>query len=318
MRHWRLLISVALLIALCALPVFAAGARAAGDSGYLALGDSYAYGVGASNPATLGYAGRFAATRGLTLTNLAMPGASSADLIGDYATRGRAGQSQLARATRALAAGTASVVTIDIGGNDILRLLGPGQPCNGQALGSDACVAAAQENLRAITARNLPVIFGGLVDAAPAGTQIIVLTYPNAFSVGSGLPVEQRTDTVIQALNALITGAAAQLRPRAAAAGVTLTTVDLFPLFVGKAGTLTHIRAPQPDIHPTDAGHATIAEALGAAYRPVALPGLPNTGVGGRRDRLGLGVAVVAVALPLLGLAFARGSGARRANSRWR
>jgi hypothetical protein len=57
------------------------------------------------------------------------------------------------------------------------------------------------------------------------------------------------------------------LSARATARGVTLTPVDLAPLFAGKGGTLTHILDPTPDIHPTDAGYAVIADVLLRAYR---------------------------------------------------
>lgn len=49
---------------------------------------------------------------------------------------------------------------------------------------------------------------------------------------------------------------------RAATRGVTLTLVDLAPTFAGRGGTLIHIRDTPPDIHPTDAGHAAIADLL--------------------------------------------------------
>ena len=251
-----------------------AAAGASREIRYLALGDSYAYGTGASDPATRGYAARFAAyLRGLpgatvTATNLAAPGATSADLLGDYAARGPASQGQLGQGVRLLADGRANLVTIAIGGNDILRLVRPGQICSGDAITSDPCLAAMQESVRTLSTPNVPRIFEALVDAAGSGTQIIVLTYPNAFSVGAGDLREQRTDLAITTLNGVITDAVARLQPRAAGRGVRLATVDLFPLFAGKAGTLTHILRSPPDIHPTDAGYAVIAEAVARAYQP--------------------------------------------------
>ena len=58
--------------------------------------------------------------------NLAIPGATSADFFGDWSSAGKAGKSPLADAVRALEAGGITLVTIEIGGNDILRLLKPG------------------------------------------------------------------------------------------------------------------------------------------------------------------------------------------------
>jgi lysophospholipase L1-like esterase len=240
---------------------------------YLALGDSYAYGLGASDPATRGYVSLFtasltaAARTTVTAFNLADPGATSGDLVGDYATRGSAGTSQLARAVQLLSTGGVNLVTLDSGGNDILQLLDRGQPCAGTALVSDSCLAAVQKALGGETAVNMPRILTALLTAAKPETRIIVLTYPNPYSVGTNSIVEQRTNAAVQALNTIIAGAVTAAQPVATTRGVTLTTVDLFPLFAGRSGILTHYLDAESDVHPTDAGYAVIAEAVIAAYR---------------------------------------------------
>jgi lysophospholipase L1-like esterase len=240
---------------------------------YLALGDSYAYGLGASDPATRGYVSLFTASltasarTTVTAFNLADSGATSGDLIGDYATRGSQGTSQLARAVQLLATGGVNLVTLDIGGNDILHLLDRGQPCADTALVSDTCLAAVQGALRGETSANIPRILTALVTAATPGTQIIILTYPNPYSVGTNSVVEQRTNAAVQGLNTIITGALTAAQPVAAMRGVTVTTVDLFPLFAGRSGRLTHYLDAESDVHPTDAGYAVIAGAVTAAYR---------------------------------------------------
>ena len=236
--------------------------------GYLALGDSYAAGVGASDPATRGYVPLFAETlRGpagepLAARNLGVPGATSADLLGDWAARGPGGTGPLARAVTALGAGGIGVVTLDIGGNDILRLLKPGEACAGAAIDGDPCLAAMREALRAVSAAAIPQIVAALVEGAAPGTQLLVLTYPNPFSTGAGSVVEAHTDLAMGELNAIIAGAVRDNAARAGERGVTLTLVDLAPTFAGKGATLTHIRDATPDIHPTDAGHAAIADLL--------------------------------------------------------
>src|SRR2546425_12090295 len=57
---------------------------------YIAIGDSIAFGVGVTNPSSMGYVGLTAEAlrtserfrdRGLTLVNLSVPGATSADLL---------------------------------------------------------------------------------------------------------------------------------------------------------------------------------------------------------------------------------------------
>ena len=276
MRRW---VSFCTLMLTLGVGIIAPVAVAADDAPairYIALGDSYAYGMGASDPASHGYVGQFtaaltaAAHTTVTALNLADPGATSTDLIGDYTTAGSQGESQLARAVQLLSAGGANIVTLGIGGNDILRLLDRGQPCADAALLGDACLTAVQNALRHDTAVNLPQIITALVSAAKPGTQIIVLTYPNPYAVGANSAVEQRTNTAVQALNTIITGAIAAAQPIAATRGVILTTVDLFPLFAGRAGTLTHMLDADANVHLTDAGYAVIADAVTAAYRHTA------------------------------------------------
>ncbi len=273
MHRWSLLLT---LIGTLCFGIMVPVTVAADDSTairYVALGDSYAYGVGASDRASHGYVGQFAAAltvsarRTVTALDLADPGATSADLIGDYATRGSQGQSQLARAVQLLGAGSVNLVTLDIGGNDILRLLHAGNACADTAIVSDTCLAAVQDALRGNTLVNVPRILTTLVTAAKPGTRIIVLTYPNPYSVGTNSVIEQRTNAAVQGLNTIIMGGVTAAQSVATARGVTLTTVDIFPLFAGRAGTLTHILDTEPDIHPTDAGYRVIADAVASAYR---------------------------------------------------
>ena len=239
---------------------------------YLALGDSYALGTGASDPATKGYAGLFAASlsgtgKAIPFKNLGVAGATSADFLGDWATTGREGNSPLANAVRTLGAGGVTVVTLDIGGNDILGLVKPGQPCEGRNIESDACFAAMRAALRELTTPNLTPIIAALVEAAPAGTQIIVLTYPNPFSAGKATTTEERTDAAMTELNILITNAVRANQAKAADRDVNLTLVELAPLFNKQGAKLTHIADKTPDIHPNDAGHAAIAEAIKKVYK---------------------------------------------------
>lgn len=273
MRRWTLVIGFLWLSCVGIVAPLAVGADGATAVRYVALGDSYAYGIGSSNPTTQGYIEPFVAYLGATTRttvgalDLADPGATSADLIGDFGVRGSQGTSQLARGAQLLATGGANLVTLDIGGNDILRLLEPGQPCAGKAILTDTCLAAVQGALRGDTARNLPLILNALLTAAQPTMRILVLTYPNPYSVGTNSAVEQRTNEAVQALNTIITGAVAAAQPLATAHGATLTTVDLFPLFAGRSGTLTHFLDATSDIHPNDAGYQVIAGAVIAAYQ---------------------------------------------------
>ena len=46
-----------------------------------------------------------------------------------------------------------------------------------------------------------------------------------------------------------------------------LTLVDVAPRFNNQGAKLTHIADPTPDIHPNDAGHSAIVEAIKKVYR---------------------------------------------------
>ncbi len=191
MQRWSLLFALIWTLGVGIMAPVAVAADDATTIRYIALGDSYAYGVGASDPASHGYVGQFSAAltasarTTVTALDLADPGATSADLIGDYATRGSEGQSQLARAVQLLGAGGVNLVTLDIGGNDILRLLHAGNACADTAILSDTCLIAVQDTLLQGTSVNVPRILTALIAAAKPGTRIIVLTYPNPYSVGT-------------------------------------------------------------------------------------------------------------------------------------
>src|SRR3990172_8133666 len=118
-----------LLAAFLSLGVLLTGAQAAQTPLYIALGDSLAFGVGASDPPGKGYVGRtFDALRksdpyrqsGLELLNLSVPGATSSDLLVP------GGQLESALKEISLRQGDASspgddvgIISMDIGGNDL-------------------------------------------------------------------------------------------------------------------------------------------------------------------------------------------------------
>jgi lysophospholipase L1-like esterase len=259
-------------------PAQSRGGAPAGPAGYLALGDSYAAGTGATAPAAGGYAARVAAAleargrRRFDYVNLAVSGTTSAAFVGDFVARGRrgAGTSQLARAVQTLTGRRVDVVTLQVGGNDVLGLLAPGQPCAGELITTDACLVTAQRTLAEVTAPDLVVTVDALVRAARPGTQLVVLTYPNPLALGTGSVPELRVDFVLRGLNALLVAVVARAHPAAAGRGVKLTVVDVYPLFAGRAVALTHVLDTPPDIHPTDAGHAVIAEAVLRVLGPAA------------------------------------------------
>ena len=92
------------------------------DEVYVALGDSLAFGIGATDPATTGYVPlffEFLEDEGdvEVLTNLSVPAETSGSMISG-------GQLAAAVATIADPDNDVEVVTLDIGGNDLLGLLG--------------------------------------------------------------------------------------------------------------------------------------------------------------------------------------------------
>ncbi len=231
---------------------------------YLALGDSYAYGEGASSRTKLAYVPLFYQflesdiDRDLALRNLALRGETTTSMI----ARG-----QLAKALAELRfrnqendnpADDVVVITIDIGGNDLIGLTKEGRPCAPPLGIDDSGCAAAVGSAIDEASLNLPAILRSLRVAAGPDTRIIVLDYFNPY-FGSGKPLDQAGDAALPALNDAIEQAAA-------APGVDAEVVHLLDAFQGRAPDLTHVMEPEEDFHPNDAGYRLIADLLIAAY----------------------------------------------------
>jgi len=269
----RLVLSTAagvLTVALLLAPVATAAAPPSPHT-YLALGDSLAVGVGAVNPARLGYVAHvFRVARAKPagsvnqLTNLAISGETSSSFIGSGG--------QLARAVSAINEPSSDVrlVTLDIGGNDFLGLLQPGQPCAVDPTTS-TCRAAVVAALATFQA-NYTVILSQLTVALshdPGGERLLVMTYFNPFSGAGNLLFERAFDAVLLGSDGRIDCTAVPaaddrvgLNDLIACIGTQFgaTTVDIQPLFVGRGPHLTHIN--DGDIHPNTAGHAAVAHAV--------------------------------------------------------
>ena len=231
---------------------------------YLALGDSLGVGVGASDPATLGYVPLFRdfleSKKGLDkkgtelfLNNLSIGGATSSSLI----------LQQLSPAVAELEdrngdknkKNDVEVVTVDIGGNDVLGLLGV---CAGGV--TPTCAAAITSTFATFSA-NFDFILDELRTAAGPGTTIMVMTYYNALEA-TGCPLNALAplgDVVLEGepllglplgLNDLI---------RLIAAGHGAEVADTF-------GRLSPDDI-QPDcVHANDAGYAEITELFVEAF----------------------------------------------------
>lgn len=278
---WR---TGATLLGICLL-VFGMTAPVAAQSDeppalYLALGNSLAYGIGATDPARLGYVPRlYHSLQGLAkvdeLKNVAVPGAMSSDLFD--------GQQPIGQLAEALAIinqeSDVRVVTLDIGGNDLLGLLFPGGPCYPSPAYDEAtCYGAVATRLQTFAANYsaiLSVLMGALA-ADPGEETVLVMTYYNHVS-GAGAPYDALNDLITLSLlggdktldcavfpNPLTTGLNDMIACIGASFGATI--VDVYPLFVGKGPSLTNV-LENGDVHPTNAGHAVIASAFRDAYK---------------------------------------------------
>jgi len=275
------------LLALAALLALSWGAGASAQTPppspilpYFALGDSLAAGVGASDPATKGYVAQFAQRIWGPLSlpqdptahwNLGIPGETSTSML--------APDGQLRRAVAELdrrnkdddPANDVRIITLDIGGNDILGTLQ--RPECTPDPGAQACQDILFQQVIPTLEENLKRILGALRKAAGPQVPILLLTLYNPFS-GTGTPLDSLGDALLPKINEIYFHVAPTF---------DVQVVDIFPIFQGKGPQLTHIA--RLDIHPNDEGYRLMAEAMVAALTasaptPTPLMALPTTGSG--------------------------------------
>ena len=234
---------------------------------YLALGDSWAVGIGATAPEQVGYVGRVnnlffrRSQRGPdVLTNLGVIGERSGTFI--------SGGGQLDRAVAAIAGpNDVKLVTVDIGGNDLLALIRPGEPCFIDPT-SVACQVALGAALVTF-AGNYAIILGTLnaaLAADPGDESLLVMTFPNILR-GTGSPFEAAIDQVLVGIDGVI-DCPANINPFnvglndliACIGGLAgATTVDVFPLFDDDNAQALFA---EDGIHPNNKGHKVVAKAF--------------------------------------------------------
>ncbi|MHB8959483.1 MAG: SGNH/GDSL hydrolase family protein [Candidatus Limnocylindrales bacterium] len=241
---------------------------------YIALGDSLAWGDGASDPATTAYvpllADYFAGTThagAKQMANLAIRGETTGSLI----------DRQLAPAVALIddPATDTRVVTISIGGNDLLNLINErDDPCVVD-FGSATCQALLASGMVGVQ-ENLPVIFGTLQAALardPGQEKLFVLLPYNAFS-GTGSSFEPIVAGGLRGADGIVDCGALGVVANAglddligcSGAAMGAIPVDTYPYFEGRGLELTHI-GEGFNIHPNDAGYALIAKAHRIANR---------------------------------------------------
>jgi lysophospholipase L1-like esterase len=230
---------------------------------YLALGNSFATGAGASSDDT-GYVPLFFSfleenrDEDLSLRNFAENGETTRSMIAE-------GQFGMALAELRFRnqdnnpKNDVFVITIDIGGNDIRDLAAEGKPCAPPAsITGVACTAAVTDTLDAVS-QNLTAILHSLRVAAGPEARILVLDYFNPYS-GTGQPLEEAGDMVLPLLNK-------EIADVAASPDVDADVVHTFAAFDGRGAELTNVTGPEGDFHPNDAGYRVLADLLIEVYK---------------------------------------------------
>ncbi len=246
-------LSLALLV-----PATPAAAKEA--PAYLAIGDSLTFGVGASDPATGGYVAitydalhqseRYR-DRGLDLINLGVPGATSADLLLPGGQLERAVNEIIERQEDTSSSDdNVEIITVGIGGNDVLALATPDSPCVADPLASECQILF--EEMLAVLEENLSQVLRSLREVAPKA-KIVVLDLYSPLS-GRGDAAELIADFAIRGINDLTQSVVSQTE-----LGADLVSVYL--LFRGRAAQLV----ADDQIHPNDEGHALMGEVVLAA-----------------------------------------------------
>jgi lysophospholipase L1-like esterase len=235
---------------------------------YIALGDSLAWGDGASVPTHTAYVPRLAgyfhgASHGGAdrLVNLAIRGETTASLIQNQLSTAVALINDPATDTRA--------ITISIGGNDLLNLVNdPSDPCIVD-MSSATCAGLIGAAMGGVQA-NLATILGTLQAALatdPGPEKIFVLLLYNPFDI-PGNPLAAAGDLLIRGADGAF-NCAALANPAniglddivgCTGAAFGAIPVDSYPLFQGRILELTHM-GEGFNVHPNDDGYAVIAAA---------------------------------------------------------
>jgi lysophospholipase L1-like esterase len=263
----------------------APSALAPGGAPYLALGDSIAFGFSPllpySPPFTqfVGYPESTAAARGLSVTNAACPGETSASLLDAaapdngchtapfYFEQGLhvpygAATSQIDYATAFLAGHpSTALVTLDIGGNDLLLV----QNACGTGTSADVCIAEALPGTVAAYARNLGEILGRLRGTGTRARIVLLTQYATNYQDPTQLAALSSLNTEITAVAALhgavvADGYGAFLTASLSTLGDPCT-----------AGLLIVLPDGTCNIHPSPAGRQVLTNAV---LEALAAPGL--------------------------------------------
>jgi lysophospholipase L1-like esterase len=274
------------LFALCSATGVASASAAPSGKLYVAMGDSVTRCCSLSGRQ---YPERFFRVleqrgRADTLENIGVGGETSSSIRG----------AQLSRARTLIAdpRTDTTVLTLDIGGNDLLHSSG----CSASA--PDFSLAMCQPTLRAFTA-NYTALLDSLVTALaadPGPERLIVVGYYNPSSGRAGADAAAaNTASVLLGADGRVDcagqGAALGLNDIVACVGAQRGApfADLYPAFLGKGDEWF-----ADAVHPNDAGHGAIVDMLAAALGPggdsaaptLAVPGTIRVDATSRRGAL--------------------------------
>jgi lysophospholipase L1-like esterase len=284
MRWWRLLataVTCAVLVLVSAVPAAASDQKDRDpdhdkDFGYLALGDSVAFGFSplldprvAAN--FVGYPEALARRLDLKLTNASCPGEASGGFIsltgvdnvcrpfrGNFPLHVAYTTSQLDFAVAFLRAHPRTrLVTLDIGANDFFVLQ---RTC----AGVPSCIQAGFPGLLATLASNLTTIYGRLRNEAHYRHQLVGLTYyASNYNDLAGVAVLQQLNGVVAATTQAAHGTVAD------GFGAFKAVADTAAGDSCAAGLLIQTSAsPQVcDIHPLPRGRDVLAGAIARVVR---------------------------------------------------
>lgn len=288
MNRKPIALALAALLGLAvALPAAPAAASEPENTVYLALGDSLAQGWGNTTLEKYPYVPRFynflqAGHHSSVgqLTNLGYGGETSTSFItGVLPGHPTRNPSQLGQALMAIAdpAMDVSVVTFDIGGNDLLGLMqGPCADPN-----DPGCVPAAMQAI-GLLAQNYAYSLlnvAGALGADPGEERFIVMTYYNPWS-GTGSPYEGVVEMMLLGADQTVdcthfgdpnyapyfgVNDVLACTPAYVGLGSLVSVADVYPRFVGKGAELTYV-SYNNNIHPNNAGYAQIANVFRDTY----------------------------------------------------
>lgn len=268
---------------------------------YVAIGDSISSGYGLEVPETEAFPSLIAQDNGYTLTNLAEAGETSVSLL-----------AKLENAEMAEALSTADVITLTIGGNDMLAALFDylaettgGQMTAQEILmlfmgqGENADLTTLAPLLQSMTAfpqseqatealtcfgENFASLLAKIKGLNPDATLVVATQY-NPYSHLDGTALGGAVTGIISAFDAGVTALNLQIQTLATAAGCDVadvcSTFKAENTAVNPLCNATLSPGVNMDIHPNAAGHAVIAAVMASALagEPPAETALPFTDV---------------------------------------